>query len=820
MKRKLLYTLAFLFVTMQTFAQTYTYENLNRLKKVVYENGTTVTYTYDALGNRTKKKVTSNSVADEFTVSVTALPVQGGTVSGGGTYASGTVIELLATPNAGYEFVEWSDGVTANPRTVTVTSDKNFTAQFLATGFTTDYAQKVILYMRNNRVYEYGVPELTDISFNDRKQQMTVNKTNNQQDEYSVLLLDSIAFVDGENNNHEWVDLGLPSGTLWATCNVGANSPEEYGDYFAWGETEPKENYNESTYQLSNGTTSSLTKYCNDSNYGYNGFTDDFIELLPEDDAATTNWGSDWQMPSLEQIQELLDNTTQTWTTRGGVNGRLCTSSNGNSIFLPAAGCCYTNLMNAGVYGYYMSRSLFTSYSYLAYYLCFYSDNIYSSNSFRYFGQSVRPVRVQKKEEDHEYVDLGLPSGTLWATCNVGASNPEEPGDLYAWGETETKTEYSWSTYKWCDGDACNASNHTLTKYCDRGGYGPLDGKISIDPEDDVAHVKWGGKWHMPTKAQFQELFENCTAEWIKLSDNLHAYKFTAPNGNSITMPAAGEYSKSNFSSDDFYYWSSELNMRDNPANNHGTHCVAIEYDSNTMPGFVGLLRYCGYAVRPVLSDYTPIVHQVQAPTSYLSHNLVDLGLPSGTLWATCNLGASSPEGYGCYYAWGETTGSCEGKTSFKDQTYQYYNGSTYTKYNSTDNLIDLEKSDDAAFAKWGGEWRMPTWSEMSELKNTKYTTWEWTSVGGINGLRVTSVVKGFEGNSIFLPAGGEHDASKVNSLGDYGYYWSSHLDTDSETSSSACYLFVKSSGWGSGYTSRSMGRSVRPVVSLDDISQ
>lgn len=815
--RQIVFLFALLFAGLQTFAQTYTYDNLNRLTKVVYENGTTVTYTYDALGNRTKKKVTSNSVADEFTVSVTALPVQGGTVSGGGTYASGTVIELLATPNAGYEFVEWSDGVTANPRTVTVTSDMNFTAQFLATGFTTDYAQKVILYMRNNRVYEYGVPELTDISFNDRKQQLTVNKTNNQQDEYSVLLLDSIAFVDGisgDNERHQFFcyDINGIRYALYKKPNLEVQQPNADGWSFYKSEL---------TLDVTkNGTTTSYV-------------VDDNLYLAEEtnNDVYPLCMAID-----LNSRMLYIFSNSKTLSRNYSMDGYAYVSSLDNISFQKETVFSNKNWGWTPYFIYENNSLTIRHFSYAGYYAMSSTRTGSGSWDTQSIG-SISPdaFAAQKKangfvlvigtdagvdNNDHEYVDLGLPSGTLWATCNVGASSPEEPGDLYAWGETETKTEYSWSTYKWCDGDACNASNHTLTKYCDRGGYGPLDGKISIEPEDDVAHVKWGGKWHMPTKAQFQELFENCTAEWIKLSDNLHAYKFTAPNGNSITMPAAGEYSKSNFSSDDFYYWSSELNMRDNPANNHGTHCVAIEYDSNTMPGFVGLLRYCGYAVRPVLSDYTPIVHQVQAPTSYLSHNLVDLGLPSGTLWATCNLGASSPEGYGCYYAWGETTGSCEGKTSFKDQTYQYYNGSIYTKYNSTDNLIDLEKSDDAAFAKWGGEWRMPTWSEMSELKNTKYTTWEWTSVGGINGLRVTSVVKGFEGNSIFLPAGGEHDASKVNSLGDYGYYWSSHLDTDSETSSSACYLFVKSSGWGSGYTSRSMGRSVRPVVSLDDISQ
>ena len=116
-------------------------------------------------------------------------------------------------------------------------------------------------------------------------------------------------------DDYVYVDLGLPSGLLWATCNVGADNPEDYGDYFAWGETQPKDTYNWSTYQYCNGSYNTLTKYCSNSSFGYNGFTDDLTTLLPEDDAATANWGSHWRMPTEEEWQELYRNTTNTWTT-------------------------------------------------------------------------------------------------------------------------------------------------------------------------------------------------------------------------------------------------------------------------------------------------------------------------------------------------------------------------------------------------------------------------------------------------------------------------------------------------------------------------
>ncbi len=188
---------------------------------------------------------------------------------------------------------------------------------------------------------------------------------------------------------HEFVDLGLPSGTLWATCNVGANFPEEYGDYFAWGETTPKSMYGWSTYFDTDDGGSTFKKYNNNG-----GLT----ELQSEDDAATANWGSGWQMPSLAQIQELNNSsyTTTVWTQMNGVSGRKITSkSNGNSIFLPAAGYRWRGeLYYAVSYGYYWSSSLYPYGGDYAYYLQFLSGDWHWYDNGRYYGQSVRAVRV------------------------------------------------------------------------------------------------------------------------------------------------------------------------------------------------------------------------------------------------------------------------------------------------------------------------------------------------------------------------------------------------------------------------------------------
>ena len=246
--------------------------------------------------------------------------------------------------------------------------------------------------------------------------------------------------IDG----HEYVDLGLPSGTLWASCNVGATKPEEYGLYFAWGETKgytsatsAGHSFDEANYKWCKQTKLEdycATKYCNDillnaedtaavlielgvasveeadaktlqekldyiladklEDLGL-AQNDNKTELDLEDDAAYVNWGSNWRMPSLDQIEELIDNCNWEWTTQNGIYGKKATSkTNGNSIFLPAAGGRHgTSLYTAGEQGLYWSRTLYAYSSSGAYRLRFYSGSVGWYHSYRYYGQSVRPVR-------------------------------------------------------------------------------------------------------------------------------------------------------------------------------------------------------------------------------------------------------------------------------------------------------------------------------------------------------------------------------------------------------------------------------------------
>ena len=192
----------------------------------------------------------------------------------------------------------------------------------------------------------------------------------------------------------------------------------------------------------------------------------------------------------------------------------------------------------------------------------------------------------------HEYVDLGLPSGTLWATCNVGASKPEEYGDYFAWGETQTKYNYNWSIYKWCNG-----SHTTQTKYCTDSSIGKFDNKKVLDLTDDVANANWGGYWRMPTTTEHYELFEECI--WTNITQNgVRGYKVSSKkNGNSIFLPYAGFRNGTDLVElgSSGYYWSSSLYVK----TSYCSCYMGLDYDD---VGWTYGGRCFGLSVRPVLN--------------------------------------------------------------------------------------------------------------------------------------------------------------------------------------------------------------------------
>ena len=484
-------------------------------------------------------------------------------------------------------------------------------------------------------------------------------------------------------NGYAYVDLGLPSGLKWATCNVGANDPEDYGDYFAWGETETK-----GDYSSTNSATFGLTL----SDLQSQGYIDGNDNLTSSYDAATENWGSPWRMPATSELNELLNSCTWTWTTQNGINGYIVTGPNGNSIFLPAAGYYRrSSLQKDGELGrYWSSTPDKREYDDISDRLGFDSSVQEVDWDYRYYGRSVRAVsgeyipgetiqlpavttndisnitansavcggnvtsdggaavtargicwsetqnpslnNIYSEETNdgsgtgtftsqlsnlkenttyyvrayatngkgtaygevksfktssitgtingYSYVDLGLPSGLKWATRNVGANNPENYGNYYAWGETETKTEYTED----------NSDTHRI----------PMD-DISGKAGYDVAKNSWGSTWRMPTKSEMVELLNNCTLEWITRL-GVNGYKVTGPNGNHIFLPAAGWRSGDAFLSagELGYYWSSTpIEDYDGLYSEYNTTAYRIGFEEHNVEVHRSY-RYIGFTVRAV----------------------------------------------------------------------------------------------------------------------------------------------------------------------------------------------------------------------------
>ena len=505
-----------------------------------------------------------------------------------------------------------------------------------------------------------------------------------------------------------------------------------------------------------------------------------------------------------------------------------------------------------------------------------------------------------------EAIDLGLPSGLKWASCNLGASKPEEYGGYYQWGGTTDVTD----TSIYIDWDNCpyhtGSSNSTgWTKYVMSGkssywsGPGNPDNKTVLDPEDDVAHVKWGGSWRIPTEAEFKELRVNCTSEWTTLN-GVNGRKFTSKkNGNSIFLPAAGYRIPDSLygAGDCSNYWSSSLHTG-GLGYPYSAFCLYFQSDfvsSNNNN------RLVGQSVRPVYGDIVKatsismdkatisletgkteqltaslipadcaekglvwsidnpsvatvsdsgLVTALSAGTAVITVSwagdssikatctvtvsapavpeMVDLGLPSGLKWASCNLGASKPEEYGGYYQWGGLQDVTDTSIYLDDSNCPYHTGYSYytgwTKYipsskstywsgaGSPDNKTVLDPEDDVAHVKWGGSWRMPTKAEWDELRNTSNCTWTWTTVNGIKGYKVTSKKSGYTSNYIFLPAAGYRYYDYLTDVGSYGYYWSSSLGTDDPSNAYSLFFYFYSGDVGTYYDSRCSGLSVRPV--------
>ena len=468
-------------------------------------------------------------------------------------------------------------------------------------------------------------------------------------------------------------------------------------------------------------------------------------------------------------------------------------------------------------------------------------------------------------DEHHPHlIDLGLPSGTKWACCNVdddhAKQSPTNYGSYYAWGETKEHEDliYNWSTYTHCDGsyDTC----HDL-------------GSDIAGTQYDVAHVKWGSSWVMPSHEQRVELFNNCSSEWTSLN-GVYGRIFTGKNGNSIFLPAAGFRLNNDllYVDDQAFYWLSTLQLSERNCAYHlyfnadiihtssyyyrnegrpvrpvvvNDNTVSLQISTTTLnltagsEGTVDITSGSGSydavsndkSVATVTVDGSKLIikavgagtatitvkdNQTQerakievtvsdTPQAYLTcpddhhPHLIDLGLPSGTKWACCNVGADKPEAYGGYYAWGET----EEKSVYNWSTYIHCDGSWDTCHDLGSDIAGTQY--DVAHVQWGGSWVMPSKEQQDELRNN--CTSKWTTLNGVNGWIFT----GPNGGSIFLPAAGIRYDSALSYVGSDGGYWSSAQTPSYSGYAYYLYFYSGSTVW--SIYSRGYGRSVRPVV-------
>ena len=431
-------------------------------------------------------------------------------------------------------------------------------------------------------------------------------------------LLKAAVGIGGSTDKVEYVDLGLPSGNLWATCNLGASTPEAYGDYYAWGEVEPKQEYTYPNHKWYKEGAPSLgfTKYNNE---------DGKLTLEDEDDAVIQKLGNGWRTPTLADFRELTNQklTTIEKTTLNGVAGYQITSKkNKKSIFIPFAGfrndkpqtreissseevaICMTNQRR-------IDDQVFNCWTF-----AFEQDRIRRYGKRRPDGISIRPVKGPGVPVPNNCVDLGLASGLLWAKCNIGTTEPTQLGNYYAWGElSPNKKEYYSTNYKHFD-------KHGVIKYNEK------DGKTVLELGDDAARDNLGVGYRIPTKADWEELLEDCKWEAVTVTlpetldpsqkKSIARWKVTGPNGNSIVLPMTGGFRADGWGvrpDYDTYYTTANLYPAEQQLDEDKyEEAVALTwpmYAEETAsggieePSFAPIYRDFGVVIRPVFDLYS-----------------------------------------------------------------------------------------------------------------------------------------------------------------------------------------------------------------------
>lgn len=477
-----------------------------------------------------------------------------------------------------------------------------------------------------------------------------------------------------------------------------------------------------------------------------------------------------------------------------------------------------------------------------------------------YKGDNIKNVTFETTDKSgtiqgKKYVDLGL--SVKWAAYDVGSDNANENGSRFAWGLTTptTETQVPWSEYKYFDEENNDAP---LTKYCENERFGKVDSLNVLEAVDDAASVLWGDEWRMPTKAEVAELIRECRAAVVR-NNGVLANRFTSDEAGyenvALTFPYSSGLSN---------YWTSSL-YETNSILAYYYQMVDFTSGSSTIESEIGpkgMERGGTAFVRAVSTsknvkgDSTVVIHLNNGEAvEYLSaqvknlfffdseassadketgsldnYGYVDLGL--SVLWATHNVGASSPAGRGGLYAWGETEeevgdtsvlyataySALQYKYSLDDKIDSVSKYCVVDTFGVVDNLVRLEASDDAASVNWSSKWRMPTVEELSELmENCSVLFTDDYEGTGVSGILLTSKVPGYTDRSIFLPGNGyiQYEQKPTDAEGKEladPYYWSSSL------CEARCWLawqmtFSLNRGWEEITFPRTIGASIRPVA-------
>ena len=556
------------------------------------------------------------------------------------------------------------------------------------------------------------------------------------------------------------VDLGLPSGTLWAKCNLGAEKETDFGKFFQWGDTHGYENESEHQFSWENykwGNYDSLTKY-ND--------TDGLTTLQDEDDAVFVATGGKMRMPTKAQLEELRDNTYHEWTAIDGVNGMKFWKKNDSSkyIFIPAAGDCFNgSRYGVGSWGNVWSASRDESLASDAWRMYFDADDVYVGSYGRCYGYSVRGVAMSQTTTKPKSTKLdpvpdstegNLPVLTDKGTLSASETVFVKDGELI-----QVKDD---KTYPVAHPDISTQASILPERF------GNMDIKEILIPIEPPTAEQDIDTESLPLSAMplMASVFCNSVLTGVLLKKGDNSWQLLPSHAAEPTWDTYNDW------------W------------------LLVRYVDQDEPVYYG-----------------PTFDEIDDTDD---GQPVDLGLPSGTKWMKSNIGATKPSDFGKFFQWGDTQGYEDASEhQFDWSNYKY--GTSWdnmTKYNNTDQLMLLESSDDSAVAATGGQASMPTKAQLQEL--IKETEHRWLRLAnGVKGMKFwkKDTEEPTDGNSyIFIPAAGDCNDGRHGGVGSWGCVWSA--SRYGSNASIAWYMFFDAGNVGMSDGSRCNGYSLRAVVS------